>query len=137
MQLTISDTNSYKSCSDSLRILSSSASGLMSSFQVLIEAFNKLIVDKIFQILTFFTNKIKIFHRSFACTSRILTPHYLFGTETLKRIVSLFHKKIFNKGCNKLERNDKSNICLLAQGEFLRISVLQTLSILQPIQKLL
>ena len=47
MQLSISDSNSYKSCSNSLYILSSSASGLMSSFQMLIEAFNELIVEKI------------------------------------------------------------------------------------------
>ena len=39
--------NISKSCTDSLHILSSSASGLMSSFQMLIEAFNMLIVDKI------------------------------------------------------------------------------------------
>ena len=48
MQLLISDSNSFKSCSNSLHILSSSALVLIPSIQMLIEAFNNLIVvDKI------------------------------------------------------------------------------------------
>ena len=47
----------------------------------------------------------------------------------------LFQKKIFSKGRNTSEIIDQSNICLLAEGEFLRIFALQTLPILQPIRK--
>ena len=45
----------------------------------------------------------------------------------------LFQIKIFSKGRNTSEIIDQSNICLLAESEFLRIFALQTLPILQPI----
>ena len=59
-----------------------------SRFELKISTSSQL--TKSFQIPAFLANQIEVFHHSFACTSRILTPDNLFRTETLKHICISF-----------------------------------------------